>query len=144
MKLKNNAVFNRLEKTTVLFMLLTVFSLIFYSSTLNELMLWRALAASMAISLTFFISQPVIRGVREGDIILVSVWKEIETPVMSDTYLDSTPTTAMEPGRLNDTIDVMLRDGSKGVVKLIKYGFLSYPEGKLVELENPTKDKYFV
>ena len=144
MKLKNNTVFNRIEKTAVLFMLLTVFSLFFYSSTLNELMLWRALAASMAVSITFFISQPVIRGVREGDIILVSVWKEIETPVMSDTYLDSTPTTAMEPGRLNDTIDVMLRDGSKGVVKLIKYGFLSYPEGKLVELENPTKDKYFV
>jgi len=125
-------------------MLLTVFSLVFYSSTLNELMLWRALAASLAVSMAFFISQPVIRGVREGDIILVSVWKEIETPVMSDTYLDSTPTTAMEPGRLNDTIDVMLRDGSKGVVKLIKYGFFSYPEGKLVELENPTKDKYFV
>jgi len=144
LKLKNNAVLNRLEKTTVLFMLLTVFSLFFYSTTLNELMLWRALAASLAVSITFFISQPVIRGVREGDIILVSVWKEIETPVMSDTYLDSTPTTAMGHGRMNDTIDVMLRDGSKGVVKLIKYGFLSYPEGKLVELENPTKDKYFV
>ncbi len=144
MKLKNNTVFNRIEKTAVIFMLLTALSLVFYSSTLNELMLWRALAASLAASLIFFITQPVIRGVREGDIVLVSVWKEIETPVMSETYLDSTPTTAMESGRLNDTIDVMLRDGSKGVVKLIKYGFFSYPEGKLVELENPTKDKYFV
>jgi len=144
LKLKNNTIFNRIEKTSVLFLLLSVFSLMLYSFTLNELILWRALAASMAVSITFFISQPIVRGVKEGDIVLVSVWKEIETPVMSDTYLDSTPTTALERGRLNDTIDVMLRDGSKGVVKILKYGFFSYPEGKLVELENPTQDKYFV
>ena len=75
---------------------------------------------------------------------MVSVWKEIETPLMSDTYLDSTPTTALESGRVNQNIEVLLRDGSRGVVKILKYGFFSYPEGKLIELENPTKDKYFV
>ncbi|RLI93650.1 MAG: hypothetical protein DRO92_03890 [Candidatus Altiarchaeales archaeon] len=144
MKFQNNVVFNRIENSTVLFLLLIVLSLLLYSFTMNELLLWRSLAASLALSISLFIFYPIIRGIKAGDIIMVSVWKEIETPLMSDTYLDSTPTTALESGRVNQNIEVLLRDGSRGVVKILKYGFFSYPEGKLIELENPTKDKYFV
>ena len=144
MKFQNNVVFNRIENSTVLFLLLIVLSLLLYSFTMNELLLWRSLAASLALSISLFIFYPIVRGIKAGDIIMVSVWKEIETPLMSDTYLDSTPTTALESGRVNQNIEVLLRDGSRGVVKILKYGFFSYPEGKLIELENPTKDKYFV
>jgi len=144
MKFQNSVVFNRIENSTVLFLLLIVLSLLLYSFTMNELLLWRSLAASLALSISLFIFYPIVRGIKAGDIIMVSVWKEIETPLMSDTYLDSTPTTALESGRVNQNIEVLLRDGSRGVVKILKYGFFSYPEGKLIELENPTKDKYFV
>ncbi len=144
MRVKNNLIFNRIENSTILFLLLTVLSLLIYSYTMSELMLWRALATAVALSISVFVLYPVIRGIKPGDVVMVPVWKEIDTPVMSDSYLDSTPTTALEPGRVNQDIEVLLRDGSKGVVRIMKYGFLSYPEGKLTELENPIKDKYFV
>lgn len=144
MKRKNGAVFNRLEKSTVLFLTLGALSLLTYAYTTNELFLWRGVAVSLASSISFFVFYPMVRGIREGDVVLVSVWKEIETPLLSDVYLDSTPTTAAESGRMNDHIEVRLRDGSRGMVQILKYGILSYPEGKLIELENPTQDKYFM
>jgi len=126
--------------TLFLFTLLLSLTLLFYSFTGNELWMWRFIALDIAISTTLFITYPYIRGIKAGDIIMICILKEIETPFMEESFMDNIPTIAMEPGRKNQRIEVQLGDGSRGVVMIRSYGLLSYPEGSLVELERPFQD----
>ncbi len=123
-----------------LFILLLIFSLSLYAVVADELLMWRAIAISLGISLSVFLFYPTIRGIKAGDIIMVPIWKEIETPFMEESYMDSVPMLAMEPGRRNHVIEVQLGDGAKGLVKVLHYGLLSFPEGRLIEIEKPMRE----
>jgi len=71
---------------------------------------------------------------------MVPIWKEIETPFMEESYMDSVPAMAMEPGRRNHVIEVQLGDGARGLVKVLHYGLVSFPEGRLIEIEKPLRE----
>jgi len=136
----NNPVFKRLELSLFLFILLLIFSLSLYAIAADELLMWRSIAISLGVSLSVFLFYPVIRGIKVGDIIMVPIWKEIETPFMEESYVDSIPAMAMEPGRRNHVIEVQLGDGTRGLVRILHYGFISFPEGRLIEVEKPLRD----
>ncbi|OYT40682.1 MAG: hypothetical protein B6U86_03650 [Candidatus Altiarchaeales archaeon ex4484_43] len=136
----NNPVSRRLELSLFLFVLLLVFSLSLYAVVADELLMWRSIAISLGISFSTFLFYPTIRGIRMGDIIMVPIWKEIETPFMEESYMDSVPAMAMEPGRRNQVIEVQLGDGTRGLVKILHYGFISFPEGRLIEIEKPLRE----
>jgi len=40
-----------------------------------------------------------VRGIKHGDIIMVPLMREINTPLVNDSYMESAPTIALEPGR---------------------------------------------
>jgi hypothetical protein len=136
----NNPVSRRLELSLFLFTLLLVFSLFLYVVFLDELLMWRSVAVALMFALSAFLFYPTFRGIRAGDIIMVPIWKEIETPFMEEAYIDSVPTMAMEAGRRNHVLEVQLGDGSKGLVKILHYGLLSFPEGRLIEIEKPLRE----
>ena len=136
----NNPVFKRLEKSLFLFGLLLAFSVFTYSIMMDEVLMWRSIATSFGIGLSMFLFYPTLRGIRAGDIVMVPIWKEIETPLMEESYMESIPTIAMEAGRKNQVIEVRLGDGTRGTVKILHYGVLSFPEGRLIELEKPLTD----
>ncbi|HEX55269.1 MAG: hypothetical protein DRO95_02080 [Candidatus Altiarchaeales archaeon] len=135
-----NPVVKRLEMILFLFILLLSLSLVFYAVTGNELWMWRFIALDIAISSALFIVYPFIRGIRAGDIIMISVLREIETPFMEESFVDNVPTIAIQPGRINQNIEVQFGDGSRGVVKIRNYGIFSFPEGALIELEKISQD----
>ena len=99
--------------------------------------IWRSLAIGIAISLMFLLTYPELRGIRTGDIITVPIWREIETPFSSEGFMDNTIAIAMEPGRRNHKIRVQLWDGSGGRAKILDYGFVTPPRGRLLEAEAP-------
>jgi hypothetical protein len=136
----NNPVYKRLEMSFVVFGLSAALSLFSYSVLMDELVMWRGIAVSFGLALSLFIFYPTARGIRPGDIVMVPIWKEIETPFMEESYVESVPTIAMENGRKNHVIEVRLGDGTRGTVKLLHYGIISFPEGRLIELEKPLSD----
>lgn len=140
----NNPISKRLELSLSLFLLSMVFSLSLYAFLTDELLMWRSIALGIGTSLTAFLFHPTIRGIKAGDIIMVPVWKEIETPFMEESYMDSVPTIAMEPGRRNHVIEVQMGDGTRGVVKVLNYGLISLPEGRLVEIEKALIEKQII
>lgn len=133
-----NPVVKRAEFSIFIFLILLTISLLIYGVTLNEIMMWRIIAFSLAFSISFFTLYPLYRGIRRGDIIFVSVWKEIETPFVSDSYIDTIPSMALESGRRNQSIEVQLGDGSRGIVKVLDYGIIYQPRGRLMEVESPS------
>ncbi len=136
----NNPVFKKLEISAFIFGLLLIISLLSYSLLVNELLMWRSIALSVGTSLTVFLFYSSIRGIRAGDVVMVPILKEIETPFMEESYMDTVPAIAMEEGRKNNIIEVRLVDGTRGLVKLLHYGILSFPEGRLMEIEKPMKN----
>ncbi|MBN2014213.1 MAG: hypothetical protein JW778_03445 [Candidatus Altiarchaeota archaeon] len=136
----NNPVYKRLEKSLFLFGLLLVISFLSYFVFMDEVFMWRFFAFGLGASISLFIFYPTIRGIKAGDIVMVPIWKEIETPFMEESYMDSVPTVAMEGGRRNELIEVRLGDGTSGLVKLLHYGLISFPEGRLIEIEKPLSD----
>jgi hypothetical protein len=136
----NNPVSKRLEMSLFLFILFLVFSLSIYAIFYDELLMWRSIAIGLGVALSVFMIYPTFRGVRAGDIIMVPIWKEIETPFLEESYMDSVPTIAMEPGRRNSLIEVQMGNGDKGMVKILHYGILTLPEGRLMEIEKPIRD----
>lgn len=136
----NNPVYKRLEMSLFLFGLFVVFSLLFYAVFVDEILLWRSIAVSFAASMSLFLFYPTLRGVKAGDIVMVPIWKEIETPFLEESYVETIPTIAMKNGRRNQIIEVRLGDGTRGTVKLLHYGIMSFPEGRLIELEKPLTD----
>ncbi|ODS34898.1 hypothetical protein BEH94_11030 [Candidatus Altiarchaeales archaeon WOR_SM1_SCG] len=99
--------------------------------------IWRSIAVGLAISLIFLLAYPEIRGIRTGDVVMVPIWREIETPFSSEGFMDNTVAVAMESGRRNQKIKVRLWDGSRGLARILDYGFVTPPEGRLLEAEAP-------
>lgn len=140
--MKTNPVLNRIELSVFIFLSVLIISLLTYVVFINELLMWRIIAGGIATSLTTFLLHPQIRGIRNGDIIMVSVLRRIETPTVVESYMEEVPTEALENGRKNHTISVRLWDGSKGTVQILSYGTFSLPEGKLIEVENLKEGGY--
>lgn len=136
----NNPVYKRLEMSLFLFGLLLIISLSSYALFVDEVFMWRSVALSVGASLSMFLFYPTIRGIKSGDVVMVPIWKEIETPFMEESYMDTVPTVAMECGRRNQVIEVRLGDGTSGLVRLLHYGLISFPEGRLIEIEKPLSD----
>lgn len=132
-----NPVLRRAEESLIISGALFIASLLSYAATGLEVLLWRGTALGLAASITYFLFKPRLRGIRKGDMILVSIWREIETPLVSESFIESSPTIAMEDGRTNQKIKVKLWDGSQGVVHITGYGLLTPAEGKLIEAELP-------
>ena len=99
--------------------------------------IWRSVAIGLGISLIFLLVYPELRGIRSGDVVMVPIWREIETPFSSEGFMDNTIAIAMENGRRNQKIRVKLWDGSNGTAKILDYGFITPPEGRLLEAEAP-------
>jgi len=135
MNIELNPVIRRLERTTVILLVGSSISFFSYSFLGEELFLWRGIAFTIAVALLYFLLHPLARGVRKGDVVFVNIWREIDTPTMSDSYLDNVPTIALENGRPNQRIKVQLWDGSHGIVQLLNYGIVTPIEGRLIEAE---------
>lgn len=133
----SNTPLRRLERALLLAGALALLSLIGYVAGLAEVIMWRGIALAVTCGLAYFLLQPTMRGVRAGDLVLANMWREIDTPALSESYLESAPTIALESGRVNQRIRVQLWDGSHGIVLLTHHGLLTHPEGRLVEAEVP-------
>ncbi len=142
MTLKFNPLMRRVEVTLLILVSISAVSFAGYAVTTNELFMWRSIALGFSVSLLLFLLYPTARGIKRGDVVMVSVWREIETPTITESYIDDLPTIALENGRKNSRIHVQLWDGSKGIVEIESYGFITPAEGKLLETEMPVRNRY--
>ena len=144
MEVNNNPVFKRFELSFFMFGLFAVLSLLGYCFFADEIFMWRLIAFGAAVSFAGFLFYPSLRGVKAGDTVVVAIWKEIETPFMSDSYVDCVPTIAMESGRKNQIIEVRFGEGTRGIAKLLHYGVMSLPEARLLEVEKSIENHSMV
>ncbi|MFH1721086.1 MAG: hypothetical protein ABH950_00625 [Candidatus Altiarchaeota archaeon] len=133
----------RAENSLKIFGLTTLVSLITYVIFGFELLLWRGVAFGAALAIGYFLLHPQIRGVRKGDMVMANIWREIDTPQINESYIETAPTVALEDGKANQRIRVQLWDGSQGIVHLTSCGILTLAEGRLVEAEIPKTSPKF-
>lgn len=137
MMLNFNPFLRQIHAFLIVLIMTLIVSLLGYAIFGSAFNIWRGLALGLGISLIFLLVYPEIRGIRAGDIIVIPIWREIETPFSSEAFMDNTVSVAMESGRRNQKIRVKLWDGSRGTAKILDYGFFAPPEGRLLEAEAP-------
>ena len=137
MILKFSPFLRQIQAFLIVIIMTMIVSLLGYAIFGESFNVWRSIAIGLAISLMFLLAYPEIRGVRKGDVVIVPIWREIETPFSSEGFMDNTIAVAVESGRRNQKIKVRLWDGSGGTAKIVDYGFITPPEGQLIEAEAP-------
>lgn len=137
MMLKLSPFLRQIQAFLMVVIMTLIVSLLGYAMFGESFNLWRSIAIGLAVSLIFLLAYPEIRGVRKGDVVIVPIWREIETPFSSEGFMDNTIAVALESGRRNQKIKVCLWDGSGGTAKIVDYGFITPPEGRLIEAEAP-------
>ncbi len=137
MMLNFNPFLRRIQSFSMVLVITLIVSLLGYAIFGAVFNIWRSFSIGLAISLIFLLAYPELRGVREGDVVVVPIWREVETPFSSESFMDNTIAIAAENGRRNQMIMVRLWDGSAGKIKIMDYGFITPPEGKLLEAEAP-------
>ena len=137
MILNFNPVLRQMQVFLIVLIMTFIASLLGYAIFGEAFNIWRSIAIGLAISLIFLLFYPEIRGIRAGDVVMVPIWREIETPFSSESFMDNTIAIAMESGRRNQKIRVSLWDGSSGTAKILEYGFITPAEGRLLEAEAP-------
>lgn len=125
----------RVEVSAVVFIVLSIISLIIFALAPFDIDLLKYLSLGLSLSLIVFLVYPYFRGIKKGDYLIANVVREIETPIYLDSYVAEIPVTALKNGKKGSIITVRLPDGTYATARIENYGFIDLPEVQLIEVE---------